>query len=119
MNECENYIKTLYLPDFDYKNKIDSQMELLGYVDLTTNNQDDRRKLIVLDIRPLVDKKTNLPWGYAINTKSIGSGKTSRLTIQSEIHDNIPLEKADIIFAVSVNKRKSGFWYLDEYIKIM
>jgi len=119
ITECENYIKSLNLPDFDYKIKMASQLELLGYIDLTTNLPEDRRKLVILEIRPLIDNKTNLPWGYAANTKSIGSGKTARLSILSEVYDKAPLEKSDIIYAITVTKRKSGFWYLDEYKKLI
>lgn len=36
---CEKAVKSLNLPDVDLKNKIQTQLELMGYIDLTTKNQ--------------------------------------------------------------------------------
>ena len=91
-----------------------AQKEYLGYVDLTTGREEDRRKLLVEKVVPL-KKQGEEPWGYAVFAKSVGSGKASRLTVRSKIYDNNPLKAMNIIYAEAVNKNKSGYWYLTDY----
>lgn len=116
--ECEATIKALNLPDLDLKCKIQSQLELMGYIDLTTNDPDDRRKLLISDVYPMSSKDKGTVWGYAIQTRSIGSGKTARLTIRANLFDKNPIRRFDIIMAKDLEKNRSGYWYLLDYEKI-
>lgn len=113
--ECEEYIKSLQLKDLDYKLKCANQQEILGYIDLTTNKEEDRRKLLITKVVPLISKGTDTAWGYALFTKSVGSGKTSRLTLKSKLYDNKPVKAMDIIYAKRVDKNNTGYWYLWDY----
>ena len=115
LNECESVIKSLHLPDLDLKCKIQNQIELMGYIDLTTNKKEDRRKLLITDVFPLSSKKDNTVWGYAAQTRSIGSGKVSRLTIRSSVYAKTPVKRFDIIYAKGLEKNRSGYWYLLDY----
>lgn len=115
LNECESVIKSLHLPDLDLKCKIQNQIELMGYIDLTTNKKEDRRKLLITDVFPLSSKKDNTVWGYAAQTRSIGSGKVSRLTIRSSVYAKAPIKRFDIIYAKELEKNRSGYWYLLDY----
>lgn len=115
LRHCERLVREMHIPDFDLKTKMQTQLENLGYVDLTTNKEEDRRKLIVMDVFPLKSKKDNTVWGYAIQARSIGSGKTSRLTLRSRIYDKKPIKRFDVIFASDVQKERSGYWYLVGY----
>lgn len=115
LHHCEQLVREMNIPDFDLKIKMQTQLENLGYIDLTTNKPEDRRKLIVMDVFPLKSKKDNSIWGYAIQTRSIGSGKTSRLTLRSRIYDKKPIKRFDVIFASDVQKERSGYWYLIGY----
>lgn len=115
LNECESVIKSLHLPDLDLKCKIQNQIELMGYIDLTTNKKEDRRKLLITDVFPLSSKKDNTVWGYAAQTRSIGSGKVSRLTIRSSVYAKTPVKRFDIIYAKELEKNRSGYWYLLDY----
>lgn len=115
LNECESVIKSLHLPDLDLKCKIQNQIELMGYIDLTTNKKEDRRKLLITDVFPLSSKKDNTAWGYAAQTRSIGSGKVSRLTIRSSVYAKTPVKRFDIIYAKELEKNRSGYWYLLDY----
>lgn len=102
------------LSDLNDKLKMAAQKEYLGYIDLTTNKEEDRRKLLIEKVVPL--KKTDaVPWGYAVFTKSIGTGKAARLTVRAKVFDRDPLKEMNIIFAKSVEKNKSGYWYLIDY----
>lgn len=115
LNECESVIKSLHLPDLDLKCKIQNQIELMGYIDLTTNKKEDRRKLLITDVFPLSSKKDNTIWGYAAQTRSIGSGKVSRLTIRSSVYAKTPVKRFDIIYAKELEKNRSGYLYLLDY----
>lgn len=115
LNECESVIKSLHLPDLDLKCKIQNQIELMGYIDLTTNKKEDRRKLLITDVFPLSSKKDNTVWGYAAQTRSIGSGKVSRLTIRSSVYAKTPVKRFDIIYAKELEKNRNGYWYLLDY----
>lgn len=115
LDECEDVIKSLHLPDLDLKCKIQNQIELMGYIDLTTNKKEDRRKLLITDVFPLSSKKDNTVWGYAAQTRSIGSGKASRLTIRSSVYAKTPVKRFDIIYAKELEKNRSGYWYLLDY----
>lgn len=118
LSACENTIKSLNLPDLDLKCKIQSQLELMGYIDLTTQNPEDRRKLLVSDVYPMVSKDKGTVWGYALQTRSIGSGKTARLTVRAYTFTKNPIKRFDIIMAKELEKNKSGYWYLLDYEQV-
>ena len=105
----------MHIPDFDLKSKMQDQMENLGYIDLTTDKKEDRRKLIILEVFPLKSKASKEIWGYALQTRSIGSGKTSRLTVRSRLFEKRPLKRLDVIYASDVRQERSGYWYLIGY----
>lgn len=115
LDACETYIRSMNLPDIPIKVKMQNQKEYLGYIDLTTNDPDDRRKLWVMNIVPLKDKQTGDPWCYRVDTRSIGTGKTARISVSSFVFVAHPIKENDIIYADSVRKNKQGYWYLDKY----
>lgn len=115
LNECEDFIKSKHLPEINTKNIMEFQKEYLGYIDLTTNNEADRRKLLIMEVIPLKNKQTDTVWAYAIFTRSVGSGKSARLTLYKEIFDKKPINPMNIIYAEDLYKNKSGYWYLQKY----
>lgn len=117
--EVEDQIKSLHLKDLSMKLKMQNQLDLLGYIDLTTGKQEDRRKLLILKVIPLNNKGTGEPWGYAVFTRSIGTGNCSRLTVRAAQFNNSPLRSMDIIFANTVKKNAKGFWYLYDYERVV
>lgn len=114
----EDTVREMHLPDFDYKAKMQMQLDNLGYIDLTTNDPNDRRKLLITDLFPLRSKQTGETWGYAVSTRSIGTGKEARLTLRSRTFDRQPIHKNDTIFAHDVRKER-GYWYLNRYEMII
>lgn len=120
LREMEAYILSKEIEDLDYANKIQNQIEILGYVDLYSGKEEDRRKLFVEDIRPLKDKKNGDIWCYRIDTRSIGSGKTSSLTVPVESYKEYPIKKNDIISVPpgALKKNRKGYWYLYFYDKV-
>lgn len=118
LDECEAYIKAQDIPDLEYRVQAQNHMDILGYVDMTTGREEDRRKLFVTDVRPLEDKTTGKPWAYRIGTKSIGSGKNSRISVRTKLYESDPIRKGDIVYADKISKNRAGYWYLDRYTHI-
>lgn len=104
----EQHIRSLGLNELETAVKIANQLAVLGYVHFATGRACDRRKLVVLDHYPLLDKDTGVPWGYAIKTQSIGTGKRSRLTIKADKFEKTPLKQYDVVYATEVWKNKQG-----------
>lgn len=115
MEEC---IRQLNLPDITFKEKIRYQLEVLGYVDLTTNKKEDIRKLVVISMFPLRNKNNKTIWAYVLDVKSIGTGKVCSLTVDKQVFDQCPLSDADVIYADKLYKNKKGYWYLEKYWKL-
>lgn len=118
MVEVEEYVYQLGLQDVDIKVKMQNQEEILGYVDLTTGRPEDRRKLLITDLVPLRSKYGEI-WAYAVFTRSIGTGKSARLTLRHTTYDQTPFHKSDVIYADRVAKEQSGYWYLYAYRIVM
>jgi DNA polymerase-3 subunit alpha len=115
LEDSETYVRGLEIDDYDLQTKIKQQMDVLGYVDLTTNRPEDRRRLLIADLYPLKSNKDGAIWGYAAFTRSIGTGKSARLTVRAGAYNTEPFKVGDIIYAYEVSKNKSGYWYLDSF----
>lgn len=115
LSDLESYIKNLHLEEIPFKTKAINQQEILGYVNLTTHIEKDRRKLYVLDVRPLKSKYTGNTWSIAVGAKSIGSGKTSRLYVKPFDFQNAQFQAGDIIYASGLRPDKKGYWWLYQY----
>lgn len=111
--ECESYILNLHIPEMDIRSRIQDQMELMGYIDITTNDPADRRRLLVLETYELGNESG--VWGVATTVRSIGTGNEARLTVRKSVFDRKPFEKYNIIYGASLYKNKKGYWYLNEY----
>lgn len=115
LRECEDRVLAAGIEDLPFRVKIENQKEVLGYVDIRTGKEEDRRLVLVSDFRPLLSKDTGKPWGYACFTQSLGSGKRIRLTLRSRQYDQNPIKNGSIIYVDRCTKNKSGYWYLDQY----
>lgn len=115
LHECEERVLSAGIQDLPFKTKIANQRDVLGYVDIQTGREEDRRRVLVTDFRPLLDKEKGKPWGYACFAQSLGSGKRVRMTLRSRQYDQKPIAEGDIIYVNKCTKNKSGYWYLDEY----
>lgn len=117
LHEVESYIRELHLPELTYKVKAENQKEILGYVDLTTGREDDRRKLYVLDVYELQNKwsQNGGIWKVKLTTRSIGSGKQASLSIAPYLASQKPVHEGDILVNPVVKKDSKGYWNLLDY----
>lgn len=115
MYECERYLKERGLPDIDMKTRVQNSVDILGYCDVQTNQERDRRRLIVTDVTPLKTQDKGSVWAYRVSTKSLGTGKAARLTVRAREFKAMPIDPGDIIYATDVFQNDKGYWYLTGY----
>lgn len=115
MIDCEKAYRDLNIEDITIKERVRRAVEILGSPDVQTNLPDDRRKLIVLNVTPCKSKKDGKVWCWRIGVKSLGSGKSSRLTIRDSTYQRKPVQPGDILYATGLSKNEQGYWYLYEY----
>jgi DNA polymerase-3 subunit alpha len=121
LNEYEEYIKSLLIQDFNYKEKMAVQNEYLGYINMYTGIEEDRPKLIVLGASPMISKfgeGAGKPWAVMIHTQSMGSNIKSSFTIKYALFKKNPVNKLDIIYVDKYSRNSKGYLYLDEYHQI-
>ena len=112
----EQYIKQHPMPSPSMKQQIQYSIDILGYADVVTNREEDRRRLLITDVVPLSSAGGEV-WSYRVGTRSLGSGKTARLTVKANIYDKKPIKAGDIIYAADLYKNQTGYWYLIAYNK--
>lgn len=97
MRETEDAIKALHMDDLSDLIKVKNFEEVMGYAGYVSGKEEDRRKLYVSDVFPLLRKKDGKQFGYSVLTKSIGSGKESRFSCFNDVFNRAPIKKGDII----------------------
>ena len=117
MHECEDLIKAANIPDLSDYIKIHNFYDCLGYFGYMTGKQEDRRKLYVLDVKPLKRKKDGKQFGHSVITKSIGSGIESRFTVYDRVFDKKPVGKGNIIYCNGYI-RDGTYFVMTDYEKI-
>lgn len=117
LNAYEDKILSFRMSDLDYKIKIATQQEYLGFVSLITGIESDRKKLRIRDVIPLKRKRDGVQFGYSVITQSIGSGIESRFTVLNRLFNNEPIQKDDIILLTSF-ERDGAYFKLTGYTHI-
>lgn len=114
LQEYEQYILQQD-EDYDIKTKMKFSQEILGYVNVITNKEQDRRRLLITDCSPINSFDKNTVWAYRIGTRSLGSGKTARITIKIDKYKQAPVKQGDVLYAKDLYKNTQGYWYLSDY----
>lgn len=112
LNAVEVEVRAQQLKELPFRVRANAQQEILGYVDIVTSREEDRRKLYILDCYTLTSKRTGKPWVYKLRTRSIGSGKQAILSVRPFDYESVPIRKGDIIYANKVVKDAKGYWTL-------
>lgn len=117
LREAEDAVKSSGMSDLPDTVKVRAFADIMGYAGYVSGREEDRRKLYVSDIRPLVRKKDGKQFGYSIVTKSIGSGVDSRFTVFNQLYKTDPIKKGDIIWCSSY-EREGAYFKLTGFRKI-
>ena len=117
LHEAEDALKAVGMPDLNDIDKVRNFYDVMGYIGYVSGKQEDRPKLYVLDVYPLVRRKDNKQFGYSVVTKSIGSGKESRFTVANNLFNALPIRKGDIILCRGF-QRDGSYYRMSSYEKI-
>lgn len=117
MKEAEDAIKAIHMEDLSDLLKVRNFVDVMGYVGYVSGKDEDRRKLYVMEVYPLVRRKDNKQFGYSVVTKSIGSGKNGRFTVVNSVFNADPIQKGDIIYCKSF-EREGQYFRLTGYSKV-
>lgn len=117
LREAEDALKAVGMPDLNDIDKVRNFYDVMGYIGYVSGKQEDRPKLYVLDVFPLIRRKDNKQFGYSVVTKSIGSGKESRFTVANPLYNTLPIQKGDIILCRGFQK-DGGYYRMTSYEKI-
>lgn len=114
------YTSTINDEDITPVEKIEAQLEYLGYI-TATGREEDRRIGYVRAVYSCKRKADNKTWAYKVSVTFLGKGKDSDLTIYKARYDKCKLQKGDIFYAESVSPKDyqgRRYWYLMNYHKI-
>ena len=118
LREAEQVILSLGIPDVTFKVKAENQQEYLGYIDLVTGREEDRRKLYIMDYYEIMNKWGGKGvWKVRIKTRSIGSGKEASLSLSPALVQRNPIEKGSVIEVHEdwLSLDKGQYWVLHRY----
>ena len=119
LRDIEHNVLHVYdLREVDYRVMAQNQLDILGYVDLTTGKPEDRRKLFIRECYAIENRwgKSGGVWKYKVNTMSIGTGRTASLTLDPKLYSAKPVKAGDIILCTrDPYKDEKGYWHLIDY----
>ena len=119
LRDIERTVLYVYdLREVDYRVMAQNQLDILGYVDMTTGKPEDRRKLFIRECYAIENRwgKSGGVWKYKVNTMSIGSGRTACLTLDPKLYSAKPVKAGDIILCTrDPYKDEKGYWHLIDY----
>lgn len=118
LEEIESLVKSQNMKDLPDITKIRNFTEILGYMGYITGKNEDRRKLYVTEVKPVMRKKDNKQFGYSVFTKSIGSGKESRFTVFNGVYNKEPIYKDDVIVCLDF-LRDGAYYRMTKYSHII
>lgn len=118
LREAEQVILSLGIPDVSFKVKAANQKEYLGYIDLVTGREEDRRKLYIMDYYEIMNKWGGKGvWKVRIKTRSIGSGKEATLSLSPALVNRNPIKEGSVIEVKEewLALEKGQYWVLHKY----
>lgn len=122
LRDFEDYQRGLNIPDLTLSEKATVQKEHLGYVDLTTGRDEDRRSVIAVSKPfPLLSKKTGKPWCYKVDLQSLGTGKVVNCSIRPGTFTAWPFKEGDTLRVKShgMTMDKNGYWWCENYVYLI
>lgn len=103
------------IPDANWREKAEYANQYLGYIDMTTNRKEDRRKLYITEIREIKNRFKGGVWKYSVGTKSIGTGRSARLSVTPYMMRTKPFTEGGILYAKALHQDDKGYWNLLDY----
>lgn len=114
MQGVEDRILSQGMEDLSDLDKVKNFTEVMGYSGYISGKDEDRKKLIITELKPLTRKKDGKQFGYSFYTRSVGSGIESRFTVFNRVYEKEPVKKGDLIICNSWS-RDGQYFRLDGY----
>lgn len=108
LSDVEEYCINNVRGDFSLKEKVATQVDLLGFV-MGSGVQSDRPKLLVHEMYPVNRKSDNKQFAWSIVAQSIGSGKLERYTIRMALFKTNPIQVGQIIHCLKYEMYKQYY----------
>ena len=116
LHDCEDYIKSMEVPDFNDSEKVKIKMEYLGYI-MPTGKDSDRPKIYINKMHPIYRRDNKKLCGYNFIATSIGSAKQSRYLIWDNVFKkNGSFSEGDIIKLCGFKKNGQSFEVTDYFL---
>ena len=116
LHACEDYIKSMEVPDFNDSEKVKIKMEYLGYI-MPTGKDSDRPKIYINKMYPIYRRDNKKLCGYNFIATSIGSAKQSRYLIWDNVFKkNGSFNEGDIIKLCGFKKNGQSFEVTDYFL---
>ncbi|MGI5927770.1 MAG: hypothetical protein ACOX8A_11445, partial [Thermacetogeniaceae bacterium] len=114
LDGIESYIKSLDLRDFSLGKKIKNQIEYLGYI-IPSEKEEDKKKFVVLSVKPIKRKKDGKQFGYHVIAKSIGTGKETLFTLYNYLYNKQPIKDGYIILLLRWRHKMDKYFDMVDY----
>lgn len=114
---AEKIVRDLHLEDLSDVVKMRNFYDIMGYFGYVSGKEEDRRKLYVLEVRPLYRRVDGKCFGYNIKTRSIGSGKEPEFTVYDAMYRKHPIKENDVIFCNQF-RRNGKYFVLSDYFLV-
>lgn len=120
IKELYEYYKAIITEDYSVKDKMAWQEEYIGYIDLKSQNPDDRFRLLVRTVKALKTKDKSKTWAYGLSCVSLYTGKSNELIVYQRNFDKNPIPEKSIILISPNCLTKKIYnehvnWYLSNY----
>ena len=116
----EDYAASLPDTDIPAVEKIEAQLEYLGYI-AASGKESERRVGYVRAVYPCKRKSDGKLWAYKISVTFLGKGKDTDLTVMKAVYEKCKLQKGNIFYADEVSHRDYNgkrYWNLNKYHRI-
>lgn len=117
LRDTEDAILALHLDDLSDVLKVQNFADAMGYAGYVSGREEDRRKLYITGVFPLIRKRDGKQFGYSVLTKSIGSGIEARWTVFNRVFDLNPVKTGDIILCKSW-ERDGKYFIMNSYERV-
>lgn len=103
------------IPEPSWRERAEYSKEFMGYIDLTTNKKEDRRRVYVLNIFEIKNRFQGGVWKYRVDIKSVGTGRTSSVSVTPYMMRTKPFDVGSILYAAVLHQDDKGYWNMHDY----
>lgn len=119
LHEVEKMVMSAGLQDLSDIIKIQNFYDTMGYIGYVSDKPEDRRKIYVMDEKPVARHEDGAVFAHVIRGKSIGTGKESEYTVFNNVYSKRPVHRGDIIHINKYSKNDRGYWIINDYDMVL